>query len=232
MKGKLILIPTPIDEESPLELTAHQLLKDASLTETLVVVEELKEVRRRWLRWGLPRERVEQFIEYNEHNQVEKIPELIALLRSGKTIYLMSDCGLPAFCDPGTELVNRCHEEKIQVSATAFANSISLAVALSGFSHSRFIFEGFLAKESSERESALKRIVKQKETTIIMDTPYRLERLLSEVKKAMQEQGTKRKIFLGMDLNQKTEELLRGSVDDLLTKVAGTKREFILILGQ
>jgi 16S rRNA (cytidine1402-2'-O)-methyltransferase len=231
MTGKLILVPTPIDEESPIESVAFNLLKDSDPQSSYIVVEELKEVRRRWLRWGLPRERVEHFVEYNEHNQKEKIPELISLLKSGKTIYLMSDCGLPAFCDPGTELVSRCHDEKILVTSTPFGNSISLALALSGFNHARFIFEGFLPKESSERENALRRILKVKETTILMDTPYRLDRLLSEIKKVSHELHVNRAIFLGLDLNHKTEELLRGSVDVLLKKLEGQKREFILILG-
>jgi 16S rRNA (cytidine1402-2'-O)-methyltransferase len=231
MIGKLVLVPTPIDEESPLETMAFNRLKESSQETSFIVVEELKEVRRRWLRWGLPRERVEHFIEYNEHNQKEKIPELIQLLKSGKTLFLMSDCGLPAFCDPGTELVSRCHDEKIQVTSTPFANSISLALALSGFNHSRFVFEGFLPKETSERELALKRILKMKETTILMDTPYRLDRLLSEIKKIGTEVNQKRPIFLGLDLNHKSEELLRGPIDVLLKKVEGQKREFILILG-
>jgi 16S rRNA (cytidine1402-2'-O)-methyltransferase len=231
MIGKLVLVPTPIDEESPLETMAFNRLKESSQETSFIVVEELKEVRRRWLRWGLPRERVEHFIEYNEHNQKEKIPELIQLLKSGKTLFLMSDCGLPAFCDPGTELVSRCHDEKIQVTSTPFANSISLALALSGFNHSRFVFEGFLPKETSERELVLKRILKMKETTILMDTPYRLDRLLSEIKKIGTEVNQKRPIFLGLDLNHKSEELLRGPIDVLLKKVEGQKREFILILG-
>jgi 16S rRNA (cytidine1402-2'-O)-methyltransferase len=231
MTGKLVLVPTPIDEESPLETMALNLLKDSTQETSLIIVEELKEVRRRWLRWGLPRERVEHFIEYNEHNQKEKIPELILALKNGKTLYLMSDCGLPAFCDPGTELVSRCHDEKISVTSTPFANSISLALALSGFNHSRFVFEGFLPKETSEREMALKRILKIKETTILMDTPYRLDRLLSEIKKISNEMNIKRPIFLGLDLNHKSEELLRGPIDVLLKKVEGQKREFILILG-
>lgn len=231
MTGKLVLVPTPIDEESPLETIALNLLKDSTQETSLIIVEELKEVRRRWLRWGLPRERVEHFIEYNEHNQKEKIPELILALKNGKTLYLMSDCGLPAFCDPGTELVSRCHDEKILVTSTPFANSISLALALSGFNHSRFVFEGFLPKETSERELALKRILKIKETTILMDTPYRLDRLLSEIKKIANEVNIKRPIFLGLDLNHKSEELLRGPIDVLLKKIEGQKREFILILG-
>ncbi len=231
MIGKLILVPTPIDEESPLEVVAKETLEKLDLTQNLLVVEELKEVRRRWLRWGLPREAIETFIEYNEHNQTQKISDLIKELKAGKNIYLMSDCGLPAFCDPGLELVNRCHEENITVTSTPFANSISLAVALSGFSHQRFIFEGFLPKENTEREKALKRIVKQKETSILMDTPYRLTKLLEELKAAMHQEGVKRTVFLGLDLNQKTEELIRGNVENLLSKVQGSKREFILILS-
>lgn len=231
MKGKLILIPTPIDDDSPLESKAFSLLSTASELDSVVVVEEAKIGRRRWLHWGLPRERIDSFVLFNEHNQETSVQVLIKEMQEGKNIFLMSDCGLPAFCDPGQKLVYLCHQNKIRVTSTPFPNSIALAVALSGFPHQKFMFEGFLATENSEREQSLKAILKKTHTTILMDTPYRLERLLIELHKALGELKMKREIFLALDLNQSSEELFLGYPQDILEKIENKKREFVLLLA-
>lgn len=230
--GKLVLIPTPIDEDSPLEQTAFNLLKKAYLEEkdhSLFVIEDLKPGRRRWLRFGLPREVVNDFVLYNEHNADLASRELALALESGKNVYLMSDGGLPAFCDPGVRLVNICHQRGIRVTSTPFSNSISLALALSGFSHDRFVFEGFLPVKKDKRMIELNRIVKARITTILMDTPYRLKNLLNDIDLAGKKAHISLEIFLAMDLNMPSEELYRGMPKVIIKKITNFKREFILI---
>ena len=158
--GILTLIPTPIDDESPLEKTAFDLLQFATNEEmdtTDILVEDHKPCRRRWINWGLSREIVNDFICFNEHSQDKLLDSLITKLKNGTNLYLMSDAGLPAFCDPGQKLVDRCHQEKISVTATPFANSFTLALALSGLPHHHFEFYGFLPKKGSERMDVLKK---------------------------------------------------------------------------
>lgn len=227
-KGTLYLIPTPIDENSPLEKTAFDMIIDAcdnNPQNSVFVIEDLKPGRRRWLRFGLPRNQVESFVLYNEHTKKDVIPKLLKELKKNKNVYLMSDGGLPAMCDPGRELVDECHHQNIKVTATPFPNSIVLALALSGFTHDKFIFEGFIPAKAEQRKSELKRIVKNKETTILMDTPYRLESILKGIS-----EFSDRQIFLGLDLNTEDELLLRGSAKMLLKKLGKKKAEFILIL--
>lgn len=235
MKGKLILIPTPIDEESHLEAQAFNLLEDAfnnHFSESVFVVEDIKPGRRRWIRWGLPREAVEHFKTYNEHNWKESVNDLVRDLKSGKRVFLLSDGGLPAFCDPGRELVRSCHDMGIPVTSTPFANSVVLALALSGFNHSEFHFAGFLPREKDKRKQKLANIYNgKKETTIIMDTPYRLKRLIEELKVLENGSSKRRQAFLALDLNSSSEELLRGDAHQLFQKLKDFKREFILILS-
>lgn len=228
MKGTLTLIPTPINSEVHLDQSAVNILSEAYDNGALILVEEHKVARRRWIKEGLPREAIDKFELYNEHS-FDTCGELaVKALKSGRNVMLMSDCGLPAFCDPGRKLVDRCHREKITVTSAPFANSISLALALSGFNHDRFIFEGFIAIKKSERSKELKRILSQKVTSIVMDTPYRMERLLTEVNNINPEQ----EIFLAMNLNSADEQLLRGAVSKVKEQVKIQKSEFILILGQ
>ena len=227
MKGVLTLVPIPIDEISQILEDNKKTLKDAFEKKDLILVEEAKPCRKKWLHFGLPREAIEEFIIYNEHTRDELAPEILQALKKGKNAFLMSDCGLPAFCDPGVELVDLCHKSGIKVTSTSFSNSVILAVALSGFPHKKFNFEGFLSKKSPERRAELLKILDNPRMSIVMDTPYRLGKLLSEIN----ELNTQRTIFLAMDLNNPTEELVRGSIDKIIKKVENQKREFILIIG-
>jgi 16S rRNA (cytidine1402-2'-O)-methyltransferase len=224
--GILTLIPTPIDDEGLIDSRSLNLLTEAQKdVNSLFVIEDLKPGRRRWLSWGLDRARVESFILYNEHTKVAVVPELIQKLKEGFNIYLMSDGGLPAFCDPGKDLVDLCHQNKIRVTAAPFDNSIALALALSGFNHAQFYFRGFLPVKAELRAPAIAEIVKSKQTTILMDTPYRLKKILEEL------QDFPREIFLAMNLNSASELLLRGSVASIRASLTLEKAEFILVLS-
>jgi 16S rRNA (cytidine1402-2'-O)-methyltransferase len=229
MSHSLILVPTPISEELSLEPTALALLMaDCLKPDVGLLVEEHKVGRQRWLKWGLPREAIERFELYNEHTQVDLIPQILAEMRKGKRFYLMSDSGLPAFCDPGQKLVDACHEKALKVTATPFPNSIALVVALSGFNHSEFHFAGFLPANSDDRKTALERLARIPQTLVLMDTPYRMQALLKDIDASPLK---KRRVFVGCNLNQPSEYLCRGSIREVqgLLAAAG-KKEFVMVI--
>ncbi len=233
MKGTLTLIPTPIDEEHPLEGVAHSTLMQAAtehVANSIFVIEDLKPGRRRWLKWKLPREIVDDFVLYNEHTAKEVCHDLLAKLKKGVNVFIMSDGGLPAFCDPGIELVSMCHDHGIRVTSTPFYNSISLALALSGFNHNRFQFEGFLPVKDPERGKQLERVLTDNQTLILMDTPYRMKKLLAELDEMLTGSKISRRVFVGMDLNSENELLVRGTISQVMKRIDDFKREFILIL--
>jgi 16S rRNA (cytidine1402-2'-O)-methyltransferase len=227
--SELVLVPTPIADDLPLEPVARGLLQEQCLRDdVLLLVEEHKVARGRWLKWGLPREAIERFQLFNEHTAEKAKGDVLKELRAGKHVFLLSDCGLPAFCDPGQNLVDLCHRNRIRVTATPFPNSIALAVALSGFPHNRFAFSGFVPVKSPEREQWIRSELKNPDTQVWMETPYRLRKLLEDVAAA----GAKREIFLGMDLGSPNEKLLRGSAPTLLRELGeGEKREFVMVVS-
>lgn len=229
MSGKLILIPTPIDEASSLSKEAFEFLNQLKVTD-MILIEEAKATRKRWLNWGLPRETINRFVEFNEHNQ-DNFDSILIHLKQGNDVYLMSDGGLPAFCDPGQELVNRCHQNKIKVTSTPFCNSIALTVALSGFPHYEFIFLGFLPRDEEGITKKLENSLKDPRAFIFMDTPYRLEKTVQHFNKIAKAMNSKRMMFLALDLNTPNEELFRGDSSDILKKVVGQKREFVVMIG-
>lgn len=227
MFGKLILVPTPIDEETPLEGVAKERLLSACQQNAVFAIEDLKPGRRRWLRWGLPREQVEHFVLYNEHTREEAIEKLLGELKRGRDVYLMSDAGLPAFCDPGQQLVDRAHLNGITVTATPFANSIALAMALSGYPHDRFVFEGFIPVKEPQRAKVLQEIAVEKRPVIVMETPYRLSKLLQELEQTMPE----REICLAAGLGMAEEAVVRGKPTALKARFEAQKIPFVLVIS-
>lgn len=227
--SELILVPTPIADDLPLEPKALEMLKEDALKEKVtLLVEEHKVARQRWLKWGLPREAIEKFILFNEHTQPKIQEDVMKLLKDGHRVYIMSDCGLPAFCDPGQQLVDACHKRGVKVTSTPFPNSIALAIALSGFSHQSFMFSGFVPVKDPERTDFMKRELKKPETLVWMETPYRLVKLLEEFAKL----NSNREVFLGMDLGNPNETLLRGPASQILKKLGeAEKREFVMVIG-
>lgn len=227
MKGKLILVPTPIAPGVMISQEIKKGLEDAFQRGDLLLVEEHKIARRRWIAWGLPREAIDQFICYNEHNQQEEITQVIQQIQKGRNAYIMSDGGLPAFCDPGQLLVHRCHESQIQVSSLPFSNSVILAIALSGFCAKQFIFQGFLPQKTQERNETWKRMQENSSMQVFMDTPYRLIKCLEE----LQEFCPERDLFMGCDLNSDIELCVRGKPSQVMKKLQGSKREFIGVMA-
>lgn len=233
--GILTLIPTPLSEGGELELVAFRLLTKAALEDSensIFVIEDLKPGRRRWLGFKLPRESVDHFVLYNEHTATVVSKELLCALQSGKNVFLMSDGGLPAFYDPGVELVRMCHQHHIKVTSTPFCNSVVLALALSGFSHKKFWFEGFLPMDSDERILVLKKLLSQKHTSILMDTPYRLKRVLEELETCWSSNTTSKKIFVALDLNSESEFLALGTPKEILKSIEDYKREFVMVISE
>ena len=96
------------------------------------------------------------------------------------------------------------------------------------FSHKSFWFEGFLPAKKEFREKRWRELLENEATIVLMDTPYRLVKTLEEVKSFLKK---KRDIFLAMDLNSESEELLRGAPGQLIKELKKKKSEFILIIA-
>jgi 16S rRNA (cytidine1402-2'-O)-methyltransferase len=231
--SKLVLVPTPIDDSLTLDSgTLDALRAIENNADHIILVEEHKVARRRWISWGLDRSSIDKFYLYNEHNSKTALKELISFLKDGKTLYLLSDCGLPAFCDPGQELVNACHQQGIEISSFPFHNSVILALVLSGFYNDEFIFSGFLPRDKDKRSMKIKSIINNSMTNIIMDTPYRLKNILVEFDYALKKSNSNREIFLAMELGSTNERLFRGSISEAVKRFSEYKKRFIFVINK
>ncbi|MBT6325732.1 MAG: hypothetical protein HOJ35_07170 [Bdellovibrionales bacterium] len=232
MTGKLTLIPTPIGDILELSLEAKRVMElaCANFENSIFLVEDMKPGRRRWIKFGLPRELINSLQTLNEHSRESENKTLIESIKNGKNVFLMSDAGLPAFCDPGQVLIDQCHKNKIQVTSTPLDNSIVLALALSGFKHTRFNFHGFFPRKTPERIKAIEKFLSESITSICMDTPYRLAKLLNEIQTSERKLKISKEYFLAMDLSKETELLIRGNINKIIKLLPQNKKfEFILI---
>ncbi len=230
---KLTLVPTPLNPNVSLDANTIAELNQVE-PNAIFLVESHKEARRLFLAHGLPRSLIERFEEYHEQNQETLIEQCIEKIKSGIMHYLLSDGGLPAFCDPGQKLVRACHLAQIKVTSLPHHNSISLALALSGIPHQPFYFAGFLNQKSNEREIQLSQILHRPETLVFMDTPYRFEALIESI--LQQKLALQRDLFIASELGSQSESLFFSKITPTLSlgeirKKISQKPEFILILG-
>lgn len=226
--GTLWLIPTPISREYSISKENLALLKLAEENEHLILVEDLKPSRQRWTSWGLNRETIPSFICYNEQTWEKTCEEVLSKIKNGKDAVMFSDGGLPVIADPGRQLVFSLRQNNCPVISGPFDNSFLLGLALSGFHNDSFHYLGFPPREKDSRKDFFKSLNKRKETLIIMDTAYRLDRVQDEL---LENVDHGRLCFIGCELTTKQETHFWGPVGELGKNRIKGKQNFILCLN-
>ena len=139
---------------------------------------------------------------YHEFNKIEKAHTLLAALKEGKNIAVITDAGTPGISDPGEELVAMCYEEDIEVNAVPGAAACITAVSSSGQACRRFSFEAFLPKDKKERARVLAEMQQETRTMIVYEAPHHLRATLQELYQALGD----RSITLCRELTKRYEE--------------------------
>ena len=139
---------------------------------------------------------------YYEFNKIEKARTLLAALKDGKNIAVITDAGTPGISDPGEELVAMCYEEDIEVNAVPGAAACITAVTSSGQACRRFSFEAFLPKDKKERARVLAEMQQETRTMIVYEAPHHLRATLQELYQALGD----RSITLCRELTKRYEE--------------------------
>ncbi len=220
VKGCLFIVSTPIGNQRDITLRAQDVLSEVDA----VICEEHRQGSTLLKEMGL---QGKELILLNEHNEKESSPIIAEELALGKRYALISDCGTPAFADPGTQLIKICYEKAIRVIPVPGPSSLITAISLSPLSMEEFYFAGFLPKEKEIRRQKLNFFRKMKVPIILMDAPYRLSRLLSDVSDSF---GKLCRVTMAFDLTLPTEIILNGSIQEIQKNMNDKKGEFILIL--
>ena len=214
----LNLVPTPLGNPADFSLRALDVLRQSDL----IILEEYKESSV-WLRaHGIAGRSMEQL---NEHSKPEDIKRLAELCRE-KNVALITDCGTPGFADPGADLVRACREHGIPVKALPGPSSLMTLLSLSSQRLDQFVFRGFVPAETEARKKSLRDLQTEKRAIILMDTPYRLIKMMDE----MIEFFPQRKLLLALDMTQESELILEGKAASVRSQILKTKAEFMLLL--
>jgi len=185
MKGRLFLIPTPLGDNDPTEVLTRPVFDTLPGIKTFFV-EEIRTARRFLSTVGF-KGRIDEltFFELSEHTQREEVENYVKILLSGEDAALISEAGLPAVADPGALLVELAHQHDIDVVPFVGPSSLMLALMSSGMNGQCFAFTGYLPVKSDERKAKLLQLEKisaiQKQTQIIIETPYRNDALFRDI---------------------------------------------------
>lgn len=220
--GILFIVATPIGNVQDITLRAIETLRSVDA----VICEERKDGSRLLKQLQIMDK---PLIELNEHNESDMIQQILIELMNGKNMALISDCGTPVFSDPGKQLLKLMAEMRIKVVPIPGASSLMAALSLCPFDMETFTFLGFLPPKTEHRSAVLQKYKSSDSPIILMDTPYRLTKLLDEVSKTF---GRQQQIFLALDLTLPSEATYIGTVQDIAARIQVRKAEFILILDR
>lgn len=175
--GTLYLIPVPLGSACPDACLPPDTLAVARRLEYFVV-ERAKTARAHLKAMGHPQPiQALQLSELNEHTPAAAIPPLLAPLKAGHDVGLLSEAGCPAVADPGAALVMAAHRENIAVVPLIGPSSILLALMASGLGGQRFAFHGYLPAKEPERSQKIRELEntarRDKATQLFIETPYR-----------------------------------------------------------
>ncbi len=215
----LTLISVPIGNPGDITLRAVELLKGAEL----IIGEETKPLFQLLRDLGVPRPEKAEFL--NEHSKDVDLEFFLGECKKKKVV-LVTDCGTPGFCDPGAALVKMCRENNIPVTAAPGASSLMVLLSLSGLDLKEFYFRGFLPANNEKRAEAIAGLKKHKCPVVLMDTPYRFQALMKDLKSLVPDHHC----LLGLDLTASNEKIIDSPLKKLDLSQLPEKAEFILII--
>jgi 16S rRNA (cytidine1402-2'-O)-methyltransferase len=166
-----------------------------------------------------------KLISYHEHNERDRASELVAAMRDGAVVALVSDAGMPLVSDPGFVLLQACVAAGLAVDVLPGPSAALAALVASALPSDRWRFEGFLPRKRTE----LERVFESSETVVSFESPRRLAKSLS----VLASLDPLRPVAVCRELTKLHEEVVRGSASDLAARYAADppRGEVALVIG-
>ncbi len=173
MAGKLYVVGTPIGNLGDFSPRAIEILN----TVDFLAVEDTRVTVKLLNHFDIKKE----MLSYYEHNKLSKGNLILERLLKGESCAVVSDAGMPAISDPGTDLVRLCYQNNIPVEAVPGPSAVTTALAVSGMDCGRFCFEGFLTMQKSGRRAHLEELKNEKRTMVFYEAPHKLLATLNDM---------------------------------------------------
>ncbi len=219
--GKLYVVPTPVGNLEDITFRAIKTLKEADV----ILAEDTRTSSVLLKHFDIHTPMISHH-KFNEHQAVDGI---VARLKGGETIALISDAGTPAISDPGFLLVRACAQNGIEVQCLPGATAFVPALVNSGLPNDRFCFEGFLPVKKG-RQTKFATMAQEKRTMIVYESPYRVLKTLTQLAEVL---GPDRKASVSREISKIHEETVRGTLAELVQHFTEhqPKGEFVMIIG-
>lgn len=215
----LYIVATPIGNLEDMTYRAVRILGEVDL----IAAEDTRHSLKLLSHFGISK----SMTSYFDHNQQFKGERILNTLRQGKSVALISDAGTPCVSDPGYQLVRDAVAEGIKVVPIPGACAAVAAISASGLPSDSFTFAGFPPSRQGKRHTFLGEIACLPGTLLLYEAPHRLEETLRDIREVLGE----RQIVVARELTKIYEELIRGSVSEVLKSVSSEKvRGEIVIL--
>jgi 16S rRNA (cytidine1402-2'-O)-methyltransferase len=222
LEAGLYLVSTPIGNLGDMTLRSLNVLAVADI----VYCEDTRVTPRLLERFGIKN----KLKPYHDHNSEGAGSSIIAAIRAGLVVALVSDAGTPLISDPGFALVRDCVAENLRVEALPGASALLPALQLSGLPTDRFCFLGFLPQKRNERLKTLAVIEQRTETVVVYESPYRIVEALQDFELVLGE----RPLSVSREITKLHEETLRGTAHSIaatLVAKPSIKGEFVIVIG-
>ena len=216
----LYLVATPIGNLEDMTVRALRILKEVDV----IAAEDTRNTKKlcNYFEIDTP------LVSYHEHNLEAGGEKLLAYLREGKSVALVSDAGLPCISDPGADIVEKALAEEFAVVPIPGANAALTALIASGLIPQPFYFFGFLNRNKKDRRQQLEKLAKREETILFYEAPHRLKEALKDLHLVL----GNRRVVLARELTKKFEEFLRGTIEEALEWVESNeiRGEFVVVV--
>lgn len=206
-EGTLYLCATPIGNLADITLRALEVLRRADV----ILAEDTRQTARLLRHYEIDR----PLLSFHDHNETARIPRVMELIAQGKEVVLVSDAGSPLMADPGFRLVREVVARGLPVTALPGPSAIVPALSLSGLPPYPFLFLGFLPRRPGPRRRLLASLQDRPWTLVFFASPHRLMAELADVREAM---GAERPVAVARELTKRFEEVVRGTVDQVLAR--------------
>jgi 16S rRNA (cytidine1402-2'-O)-methyltransferase len=208
--GSLFIVATPIGNLGDVTYRAIEILR----TVPLVAAEDTRLTRRLFARYEI----ATHLVSYHAQSGEARGDQLLAHLRSGRDLALVTDAGTPLVSDPGAELAGAWAAEGGAVVPIPGASAVLAALVASGLPAARWTFEGFLPRSGRERRERLERIASDERASVIYEAPSRVPATLADLAAAA---GGQRRAAVCRELTKLHEEVVRGPLADLAVRAEG-----------
>lgn len=220
MTGTLYLCATPIGNLEDITFRVLRTLKEVDLIAAEDTRNSIKLLNHFEIKTPMT--------SYHEYNKIEKAYQLVAKLKEGQNIALITDAGTPGISDPGEDIVRICYEEGVPVTSLPGPAACITALTMSGRPTRRFVFEAFLPKDKKERAAVLEELKNETRTIILYEAPHHLVKTVTELMNVLGD----RELTVCRELTKKHEEKMQTTFSALLaySKDNEPRGEYVLII--